>query len=76
MRTMAIVPQITILAAMSAAFLVPALPAAAGGEVNVYTYRQPDLVRPVLEAFTKKTGITANLLYLDKGPIERMRIEG
>jgi iron(III) transport system substrate-binding protein len=48
----------------------------AGGEINVYSYRQPDLIAPALDAFTAKTGITVNVLYLDKGLIERMKIEG
>jgi iron(III) transport system substrate-binding protein len=50
--------------------------ALAGGEVSLYSYRQPDLVQPALDAFTKETGIAVNVLYLDKGLIERMKIEG
>jgi len=45
-------------------------------EVNIYSYRQPDLIAPLLEAFTKETGIKTNLLYLDKGLAERMKAEG
>jgi iron(III) transport system substrate-binding protein len=50
--------------------------ALAGGEVNLYSYRQPDLVQPALDAFTRSTGIAVNVLYLDKGLIERMQAEG
>ena len=48
----------------------------AGGDVNLYSYRQPDLITPALDAFTAKTGITVNVLYLDKGLIGRMKTEG
>lgn len=48
----------------------------ADGEVNIYSYRQPDLIQPVLDAFTKETGIKTNILFLDKGLVERMQAEG
>ncbi len=44
--------------------------------VNIYSYRQPALIAPVLEAFTAKTGIKANVLFLDKGLEERIGAEG
>lgn len=53
-----------------------ALPAAADGEVNIYSYRQPELIQPLIDAFTKETGITANVLFLDKGLVERIQAEG
>ncbi len=48
----------------------------AGGEVNVYSYRQPELIQPLLDAFTKETGIESNVLFLDKGLVERIQAEG
>lgn len=48
---------------------------AAASEVNLYTSRPPELIQPALDAFTQKTGIAVNVLYLDKGLIERMRAE-
>ena len=54
----------------SAALLLAATlasPAAADGTVNIYTYRQPDLIKPVLDAFTAETGIQTQVLFLDKG---------
>lgn len=48
----------------------------AGSEVNIYSYRQPYLINPLLEAFTKKTGIKANVVFAKKGLIERMAAEG
>lgn len=51
-------------------------PALADGEVNVYSYRQPELIQPLLDAFTQKTGIETNVLFLDKGLVERIQAEG
>ena len=59
-----------------AGFFGAADSALADGDVNVYSYRQPDLIQPVLDAFTATTGITVNVLFLDTGLIERMKIEG
>lgn len=50
--------------------------ARAEGEVNIYSYRQPELIQPLLDAFTEKTGIEANVLFLDKGLVERIQAEG
>jgi len=50
--------------------------AIAGGEVNVYSYRQPTLVKPLFDAFSKKTGIKVNVLFAKKGLVERIKIEG
>ncbi|MBT9371874.1 Fe(3+) ABC transporter substrate-binding protein [Rhizobium sp. CSW-27] len=48
----------------------------AAGEVNIYSYRQPELIQPLLDAFTKQTGIEANVLFLDRGLVERIKAEG
>ena len=54
-----------------------AIPAGAYAEtVNIYSFRQPPLIEPVLKAFTAKTGIEANVLFLDKGLDERIAAEG
>ncbi len=53
-----------------------AAPAFADGEINIYSYRQPDLIKPLLDAFTKDTGIKTNVLFLDKGLVERLQAEG
>ena len=44
-------------------------------EVNIYSYRQPELIKPLTDAFTAETGITVNVAYLKKGMIERMQAE-
>jgi len=50
--------------------------AAANGEVNVYSYRQPELILPMLEAFTEQTGIDVNISFLDSGLVKRLQLEG
>ncbi|MEM7058514.1 MAG: Fe(3+) ABC transporter substrate-binding protein [Pseudomonadota bacterium] len=60
------------LAAIAAAIAAPALSA----EVNVYSYRQPELIKPLIDAFTEKTGIQVNSVFLKKGMVERMQAEG
>jgi len=45
-------------------------------EVNVYSYRQPELIQPLMDAFTEETGIIVNVAFLKKGLIERLRAEG
>ena len=50
--------------------------AQAEGEVNIYSYRQPELIQPLMDAFTKETGIKTNVLFLDKGLVERITAEG
>ncbi|WP_336056049.1 Fe(3+) ABC transporter substrate-binding protein [Nitratireductor sp. CH_MIT9313-5] len=50
--------------------------AQAEGTVNVYSYRQPFLIQPLLDAFTEKTGIDTEVLFLDKGLEDRIAAEG
>ena len=45
-------------------------------EVNVYSYRQPYLIDPLFKKFTEETGIKVNVIYAEKGLIERMAAEG
>lgn len=61
---------------LTAAIAGYSAPALADGEVNIYSYRQPELIQPLLDAFTKKTGIETNVLFLDKGLVERIQAEG
>src|SRR6478736_8811422 len=45
-------------------------------EVNVYSYRQPYLIDPLFKKFTQETGIKVNVIFAEKGLIERMAAEG
>lgn len=44
--------------------------------VNIYSYRQPDLIQPLLEEFTKQTGIETEVQFLKKGMVEKLKAEG
>ena len=44
-------------------------------QVNVYSYRQPDLLAPLFDAFTAETGIKVNVAFLKKGMIEKLVAE-
>lgn len=46
------------------------------GEVNIYSYRQPALINPLLKQFTEETGIKVNVIFAEKGLIERIQAEG
>ncbi|PZU88379.1 MAG: iron ABC transporter substrate-binding protein [Chelatococcus sp.] len=61
-----------LLAMASCAIAAPAL----AQSVNVYTTREPALVNPVFEAFTKDTGIKVNAVFLKDGLQERIKSEG
>ncbi|MFY0633160.1 MAG: Fe(3+) ABC transporter substrate-binding protein [Vannielia sp.] len=45
-------------------------------EINVYSYRQPELIAPLTEAFTAATGIDVNVAFLNNGMVERLQAEG
>jgi len=44
--------------------------------VNIYSYRQAELIAPLLDIFTEQTGIKTKALYLGKGVLERIKAEG
>jgi iron(III) transport system substrate-binding protein len=56
-------------------FLVPSFLVQAE-EVNVYSYRQPFLVEPLFNVFTKETGVKVNVVFAKKGMAERLAREG
>jgi len=49
---------------------------AQSGDVNIYSYRQPELIAPLLDTFTAETGINTRVLNLSDGILERMQAEG
>ena len=51
-------------------------PAVAAEEVNLYTDRQETLLRPVLNAFERESGVKVNVLFAKKGLLERLRRKG
>ncbi|MCQ8889562.1 extracellular solute-binding protein [Pseudoalteromonas carrageenovora] len=56
--------------------LVTSTPALASDVVNIYSFRQPFLIQPILDDFTKQTGIKTNVVFAKKGLIERVKREG
>ncbi len=60
-----------LLAALASATALPAL-----AEVNIYSYRQPELIQPLLDGFTEATGIDTNIAFLSQGLVERLKAEG
>ncbi|MGR3815402.1 MAG: Fe(3+) ABC transporter substrate-binding protein [Cognatishimia activa] len=62
----------TVFAAAAAATAIPAF----ADEVNIYSYRQPELIKPLTDAFTEETGIKVNVAFLAKGMVERLQAEG
>lgn len=60
---------------VAALFAVAAGPAAAK-EVNIYTTREPGLIQPLLDAFTRETNIKVNTVFLKDGLKERVQAEG
>ena len=57
---------------LCASLITPAI----ADEVNVYSYRQPDLIKTMTDAFTADTGIDVNVVFLKKGLVERLKAEG
>ncbi len=64
--------RLTALALILGATAFPAL----ADEVNVYSHRQPELIQPLIDAYTAETGVTVNVAFVDKGMAERLVSEG
>jgi iron(III) transport system substrate-binding protein len=68
-----------VLAAVVGAVGIAAITATTAGatdEVNLYSYRQPFLINPILEEFTRRTGIKVNVVYAKQGMLEKIKAEG
>ena len=63
-------------AAATAALTSATWAKAADTEVNLYSYRQPFLIKPLLDAFTKDTGIKVNVVFAKKGMLEKIKAAG
>lgn len=61
---------------IAALLTATAIAAPVAAEVNIYSSRQPQLIDPILEAFTAETGIETNVVFLKSGIIERLKAEG
>jgi iron(III) transport system substrate-binding protein len=50
--------------------------AAFAADVSLYTTREPKLIQPLLDEFTKDTGVKVNTVFVKDGLIERVKAEG
>ncbi len=64
--------RLSVIALALGSLAVPAL----AQEVNVYSHRQPELLQPLVDAFTAETGIPVNVAFVDQGMAERLVAEG
>lgn len=62
-------------ASLATALLVVGATAQAA-EVNVYTYREPGLIKPLFDRFTAETGVKVNTIFANAGLEERIAAEG
>ncbi|HAO33007.1 MAG TPA: Fe(3+) ABC transporter substrate-binding protein [Candidatus Competibacter sp.] len=54
-----------------------ATPALAEGEVNIYSARKEDLIKPLLDDFSKQAGVTVNLVTgKEEALLQRLQSEG
>ena len=65
-----------VISLLALAMSLAAAPAHAADEVNLYSYRQPFLIEPMLEEFTRQTGITVNVVFAKKGMVEKIKAAG
>lgn len=70
-RAFARISIATLIAVTTASFA-----AAQSGEVNLYSYREQKLIQPLLDAFTKDTGIKVNVVSASSGLEQRIKTEG
>ena len=50
--------------------------AASSADLNIYSHRQPFLIKPFLDAYQKETGTNINIVYASKGLAKRLQAEG
>ena len=66
----------TIISLVTVAMSLAAAASHADGEVNLYSYRQPFLIEPMLEEFTRQTGTRVNVVFAKKGMVEKIKAAG
>ena len=49
---------------------------ASANSLNIYSHRQPYLLKPFIEAYTQATGVKINVVYSSKGLAQRLAAEG
>ena len=70
-------PRILRLCALSLSVsLVVASGHANASDLNVYSYRQAFLIKPLIKAFEAETGINVKIVFSKKGLLQRLKSEG
>ena len=65
-----------LIAGTALSFIPTLSKAESNKEVNLYSYRKPFLIKPMLDEFTKQTGIKVNTVFAEKGMLEKIRSAG
>ncbi|MDQ5891674.1 MAG: iron(III) transport system substrate-binding protein, partial [Pseudomonadota bacterium] len=65
---------LTLASSLMVAYALPA--AAADDSLTLYTTREPGLIQPLLDAFTKETSVKVNTVFIKDGMLERVKAEG
>lgn len=73
---MKLISRMFLPAAMLGATLLSGAAQAETKQINLYSYRQPFLIQPMLEEFTRQSGIKVNVVFAKKGMLERIKAEG
>ncbi|MCL4161318.1 UNVERIFIED_CONTAM: hypothetical protein GTU68_037222, partial [Idotea baltica] len=69
--------KIVSLVSLVACTLIVPVTSFADGEVNLYSARKEKLIKPLLDIFTKESGIKVNLVTAKAGPLlKRLQTEG
>jgi iron(III) transport system substrate-binding protein len=69
-------PLSNVFGALCLAGAAYATPALAADEVTLYTTREPKLIQPLLDAYTKESGVKVNTVFVKDGLLERVKAEG
>jgi iron(III) transport system substrate-binding protein len=59
-----------VLSVLLFSMITATAPARADGEVNLYSFRQPQLIEPILRRFGEETGTKVNIVYAETGLLE------
>ncbi|WP_264652006.1 Fe(3+) ABC transporter substrate-binding protein [Candidatus Symbiopectobacterium sp. NZEC151] len=65
--------RLVLASALLAAYAAPAL---AEESLTLYTTREPGLIQPLLDTFTKDSGVKVNTVFIKDGMLERVKAEG
>ncbi|ADH87930.1 extracellular solute-binding protein family 1 [Ancylobacter novellus DSM 506] len=68
--------RLAVAGSLAAGLALAPLGASAEEVVNIYTTREPGLAKPLFDAFTAKTGVKVNSVFVKDGLAERVKAEG